>query len=73
MFVYHRAPTGKGVRCWCIIELLQGRVFDVSVSQRSYVEGCYTFVDHSASTGKVIICSCILALLQGRLLYIRLS
>ena len=32
MFVYHNAPIGKVVICSCIIELLQGRVFDVGVS-----------------------------------------
>jgi hypothetical protein len=30
--VYHSDPTGKVVRCSCIIAILQERLLDVSVS-----------------------------------------
>ena len=40
MLVYHSNPTGKVVRCSCIIPLLHERLLDGSVSLRSYREGC---------------------------------
>ena len=40
MFVNHSAPTGKAAGYSCIIALLQERLLDVSVSLRSYKEGC---------------------------------
>ena len=40
MFVYHSDPTGKVTGCSCIIALLHERLLDVSVSLRSYKEGC---------------------------------
>ena len=73
MLVFHSNPTGKVVRCSCIIPLLHERLLHGSVSLRSYREGCYMFVYHSAPTGKVTGCSCIIALLHERLLDVSVS